>query len=65
MKGERNKPDTNPEARRLQKPVEKTGFPPLEPKPAIEDLRFIARESIKLAGRLLTELDKVLSVLRK
>jgi hypothetical protein len=47
------------------KPVNKNGFPPDPPKAAMEDLRFIVKESIKLGGKAITELDRLLSALRK
>ncbi|MBM3162005.1 MAG: hypothetical protein FJZ79_01460 [Chlorobi bacterium] len=64
MTGEQNDSRKLPE-NISSKPVEKTGFPPLPPKVAMEDLRFIVKESIELGGRFVTELDRLLSELRK
>lgn len=64
MTGEHNHSGKLPE-NTSAKPVEKSGYPPLPPKAAMDDLRFIVKESIKLGGRLVTELDRLLSALRK
>ncbi|MCF8382785.1 MAG: hypothetical protein K9G39_04200 [Chlorobium sp.] len=56
----RNLPETIP-----SKPVEKTGFPPVPPRAAMDDLRFIIKESIRLGARCITELDRLLSELKK
>ncbi|GEM_PF-332997 len=61
---ERN--ETKPSHRQTNfKPVEKTGFPPVPPKPAMNDLRFIVRESLRLGSRFIYELDRLLSSLKK
>ncbi|MGB8248327.1 MAG: hypothetical protein HGB27_09520 [Chlorobiaceae bacterium] len=64
MTGEQNDTGTFPENTH-SKPVEKTGFPPAPPRAAMDDLRFIVKESIRLGGRFITELDRLLSSLRK
>lgn len=64
MSEEQNKRQQPPENKQF-KPVEKHGFPPAPPKAAMDDLRFIVRESIKLGGKAITELDRFLSALRK
>jgi len=64
MTGEQNDTRNFPE-HIPAKPVEKTGFPPVPPKAAMEDLRFIVKESIRLGARCITELDRLLSALKK
>ncbi|MBM3421638.1 MAG: hypothetical protein FJY09_00060 [Chlorobi bacterium] len=64
MNEEQNKIAHSPE-NKLSKPVEKNGFPSVPPGAAMEDLRFIVKESIRLGGKAITELDRLLSALRK
>lgn len=64
MNEEENKTGLCPENKPF-KPVEKKGFPAVPPGAAMDDLRFIVRESIKLGGKAITELDRLLSALRK
>jgi hypothetical protein len=65
MTGEHNDSRTLPENTSSSKPVEKSGFPPTPPPMAMDHLRFIVKESIKLGGRFIRNLDRLLSELRK
>ena len=64
MTGEQNDTRNFPE-HIPSKTVEKTGFPPAPPRAAMEDLRFIVKESIRLGARFISELDRLLSALKK
>ncbi|NTU97912.1 MAG: hypothetical protein HGA62_08895 [Chlorobiaceae bacterium] len=46
------------------KPVEKTGFPLPGIRPAVEELRFIYRESLRLSMNILTEIENMLKKFR-
>jgi hypothetical protein len=50
------------------KPVEKRGFPPPPPvlrPPANQDLRFVVNETFRLVVRFLSEIDKVIKILKE
>jgi hypothetical protein len=47
------------------KPVEKRGFPPTPPPPAIDDLHFLVRESLQLGKRIISEIDRALRIMKE
>jgi hypothetical protein len=47
------------------KPVEKSGYPRPDIRPAIQELHFIYHESLRLSMNVLTEIEKMLKKLRE
>ncbi|NTW62485.1 MAG: hypothetical protein HGA46_00020 [Chlorobiaceae bacterium] len=42
------------------KTIEKSGYPVIPPPPAMNDLRFIVKQSLIIGSRMITELDQFL-----
>ncbi|MBV5328597.1 MAG: hypothetical protein JZU65_13345 [Chlorobium sp.] len=42
------------------KTIEKSGYPVIPPPPAMNDLRFIVKQSLLIGSRIITELDRFL-----
>lgn len=49
---------------KTDKPVQKTGFPLPDIRPAIEELHFIYQESLRLSMTILTEIENMLKKMR-
>jgi hypothetical protein len=50
---------------RNEKPVEKRGFPPPPPRPAIADLRFMVKESLKLGSKIIAEINQAIRIIKE
>jgi len=48
-----------------EKPIEKTGFPLPNFRPAIQELHFIYQESLRLSMNILTEIENMLKKFRE
>jgi hypothetical protein len=50
--------------KRDDKPIEKRGFPPVPPRPAIDDLHFVLSASLLLGKKIILEIDKALRIMK-
>lgn len=52
-------------AKRDDKPVIKRGFPPTPPRPAMDDLRFMVKESLQLGKKIISEIDRAIKIMKE